>query len=61
MMKSRFTDSQILTILMQNEGGIGVPDLCREHCISSACFFQWRLKFGRMGASLMQRMKELKD
>jgi len=36
MKKSRFTDSQILAILKQNEAGIGVPDLCREHGISSA-------------------------
>ena len=59
--KSRFTDSQILAILKQNEGGIGVPDLCREHGISSACFYQWRSKFGGMDASLMRRMKELED
>ena len=39
MKKSRFTDSQILAILKQNEGGIKVPDLCREHGISSACFY----------------------
>ena len=61
MKKSRFTDSQILAILKQNEGGIGVPDLCREHGISSACFYQWRAKFGGMDASLMRRMKELED
>ena len=61
MKKSRFTDSQILAILKQNEGGIGVPDLCREHGISSACFYQWRSKFGGMDASLMRRMKELED
>ncbi len=28
---SRFTDSQIMTILKQNEAGASVPDLCREH------------------------------
>jgi len=61
MKKSRFTDSQILAILKQNEGGIRVPDLCREHGISSACFYQWRSKFGGMDASLMRRMKELEN
>jgi len=35
-------DSQILSILKQNESGVSVPDLCREHGMSSACFDQWR-------------------
>jgi len=61
MKKSRFTDSQILTILKQAEAGSPVPELCREHGISSATFYKWRSKFGGMDASLMARMKELED
>lgn len=61
MRKSRFTDSQILGFLKQNENGEKVPDLCREHGFSSAQFYQWRSKFGGMDASLMKRMKELED
>ena len=30
MRKSRFSDSQIMAILKQNENGMSVPDLCRE-------------------------------
>ena len=59
MKKTRHTDSQILAILKQNESGMSVPDLCREHGMSSACFYQWRSKYGGMDASLMKRMKEL--
>jgi len=58
---SRFTDSQIMAILKQNEAGASVPDLCREHGISSASVYTWRAKFGGMDASLMKRMKELED
>ena len=61
MKTSRFTDSQIMAILKQNEAGSSVPDLCREHGISSASFYKWRTKFGGMDASLMKRMKELED
>lgn len=61
MKASRFKDSQILAILKQNENGISVPDLCREHGMSSATFYKWRAKFGGMDASLMKRMKELED
>ena len=49
---SRFTDSQIMAILKQNEAGASVPDLCREHGISSASVYKWRAKFGGMDASL---------
>ena len=59
MKKSRYTDSQILNILKQAENGVPVPELCREHGMSSATFYKWRAKFGGMDASLMARMKEL--
>jgi putative transposase len=61
MKQSRFTDSQILSILKQAEGGTPVPELCREHGMSSATFYKWRSKYGGMDASLMARLKELED
>ncbi|KHD27641.1 transposase [Xenorhabdus nematophila] len=61
MKKSRFTDSQILTILKQAEAGAPVPELCREHGISSARFYKWRAKYGGMDASLMTRLKEREE
>ena len=61
MKTSRFSDSQIIAILKQAEGGSPVPELCREHGISSATFYKWRSKFGGMDASLMARLKELED
>ena len=61
MKTSRFTDSQIIAILKQAEGGSPVPELCREHGISNATFYKWRTMFGAMDASLMARMKELED
>lgn len=59
MKKSRFTDSQILEALKRVEGGLPVPELCRELGISTATFYKWRSKFGGMDASLMAKMKEL--
>ena len=60
MRHSKFTDSQIIAILKQNESGVSVPDLCREHGISSATFYKWRAKFGGMDASMMKEIKELR-
>lgn len=59
MKKSRFTESQIMAILKQHEAGVPVPDLTREHSISSASIYQWRAKYGGMDASIMKRLKEL--
>lgn len=60
MRSSKFSDNQIIAILKQNEDGVSVPDLCREHGMSSASFYKWRSKFGGMDASLMKEMKELR-
>ena len=59
MKKSRFTESQIVSILKQAEAGTPVADLCREYGMSSASFYQWRSKYGGMDASLMRRLNEL--
>ncbi len=59
MKTSKFSDSQIMAILKQAEAGTPVPELCREHGISSATFYKWRSRFGGMDASMMARLKEL--
>ncbi len=61
MKTSRFSDTQIIAILKQAEAGAPVPELCREHGISTTTFYKWRSKFGGMDASLMARLKELED
>ena len=61
MKKSRYSDSQILAILKQAESGTPVPQLCREHGMSTATFYKWRAKYGGMDASMMARLKELAD
>ena len=61
MKKSKFSDSQILSILKQAEAGVPIADLCRERGMSSATFYNWRSKYGGMDASLMSRLKELEE
>lgn len=61
MKQSRFSEAKILQILKQAEGGVPVPELCREHGMSSASFYKWRSKYGGMDASLMSRMKEMDE
>ena len=61
MKKSRYSDSQIMTILKQGEAGTPVPQLCREHGMSTTTFYKWRSRYGGMDASMMSRLKELED
>jgi len=59
MKKSRFTDSQIMSVLKQLEAGVTVAELSREHNVSTAMLYQWRAKYGGMDTSMIKRLKEL--
>ena len=59
MKKSRFPESQIISILPQHEQGRKVADLAREHGISAATFYNWKVKYGGMNVSELTRLKEL--
>lgn len=59
MKKSKFTESQILRILKEQESGKSVSDICREHGISQAAFYQWKSKYSGMEVNQLKRMKEL--
>lgn len=58
MKKSRFSDSQIIRILKEADGGRKVIDICRENGVSQAPYYQWKAKFGGMEASGIRRLKE---
>jgi len=50
MKKSRFSDAQIMGILAQAENGVPIPKICREHGMSTVCFYNWRAKYGHTNA-----------
>ena len=59
MKKSQFSDTQIVSILKGAEAGIPVKEVCRQHQISSACYYKWKSKFGGLSVSELRRNREL--
>jgi len=57
--RSRFTETQIVSILKEADAGMKVKEVCRKHGISDATFYNWKSKYGGMEASDLKRMKEL--
>jgi putative transposase len=46
MRKSKFPESQIVTILQEAEAGVPGADLLPKHGISRATYFKWKTKYG---------------
>jgi len=61
MKKSKFSESQIVTILKEAEAGISLEDLIRQHGFSKASFYKWKGKYSGMSVSELKRLKELEE
>lgn len=61
MRKSRYSETKIVRILKEVEGGRMVKEVCREYGISDATYYNWKSKYGGMEASDIKRLKELED
>ena len=58
-MKKRFTEEQIIGILKEAEAGKKVADICRQHGIAEATYYNWKAKFGGMTVSDAHRLKAM--
>lgn len=58
--RQRHTAEQIAVILKQ-EAGLEVTEICRKNGFSEQSFFRWKSNYGGMGLSEVRRPKALKD
>jgi len=61
MKKSKFTESQIIKALKENEAGRSVEEISRELGINKGTFYNWRKRYGGMEVSHLKRLKELEQ
>mgnify|MGYP006273670035 FL=1 len=61
MKNTRFTESQIIKALKENEQGRKAEDICRELGIHKGTFYNWRKKYSGMDSSQLKELKELKE
>ena len=58
---TRFSETQIIRILHEYDAGKETKDICREHGVSRATFYNWKKKYGGMDASQLKKLKELEE
>ena len=61
MKKTRYTETQIVKVLKEVEGGRLVKEICREYGISDGTYYNWKSKYGGMELSDVKKLKELED
>ena len=61
MKRNQYTESQIIKMLKENESGRSAADICQEHGVSQATFYNWRKKYGGMDVRQLSRLKELEE
>lgn len=59
MKKSRFSETQIVSILQQQQSGLSVADICRQQNISEATFYKWKARYGGMQPAEIKRLQDL--
>jgi putative transposase len=61
MRKSKFTETQIVSMLKEHDNGKSAEQICRDAGISKQTFYKWRGKYSGMEVNELQRMRELEQ
>jgi putative transposase len=61
MKKSKFSATQIASILKEFDNGKSAEEILREHGVSKASLYKWRQRYGGMQASELKKVKDLEE
>jgi len=61
MKRTKYSEEQIIRILKEAEAGAKTSDLCRQHGISDATFYNWKAKYGGLSVSEAKRLRSLEQ
>lgn len=59
MRRSRFTDSEILHLLVEANAGVPIAEICKTAGITERTFYRWRRRFGGLDVPAVREMKGL--
>lgn len=61
MKRTKFTESQIIKALKENEPGRSVEEISKELGIHKGTFYNWRKHYAGMDTSQLKEFKALRD
>ena len=59
MRKSRFTETQIIGMIKEQEAGMPTAEVCRKHGLSQGTFYKY--KYGGMEVSDVAKLRAMED
>lgn len=61
MRKSRFSETQIIGMIKEQEAGMPTAEVCRKHGLSPNTFYKFKSKYGGMNVSDAVKLRTLED
>ena len=61
MRKSRFTETQIIGMIKEQEAGMPTAEVCRKHGLSQGTFYKYKSKYGGMEVSDVAKLRAMRD
>jgi len=61
MKRSKFSEEQVVGILREAQGGMGIKAVCAKHNISEATYYKWKQKYGGLEVSDVRKMRAMSE
>jgi len=61
MRKSRFSETQIISMIKEQEAGMPTAEVCRKYGLSPNTFYKFKSRYGGMNASDAVKLRALED